>query len=67
MFQPKTGEKCGCRRGVERDNCPACEGTGQRVDFKAIRQHIHEFEIGKSGKVETCYCGRFLISSSRII
>lgn len=28
---------CSCRRGIERDNCPACEGTGQRIDFAAIR------------------------------
>ena len=32
-----TGEACSCRRGIERDNCPACEGTGRRIDFKAIR------------------------------
>lgn len=24
-------------RGIERDNCSACEGTGQRIDFAAIR------------------------------
>ena len=36
-YQPKTGQPCGCRRGQERDNCPACEGTGQRIDFAAIR------------------------------
>lgn len=35
--QPKTGEKCGCRRGVQRDNCPNCEGTGYVIDFHAIR------------------------------
>ena len=38
MFQPKTGERCNCRRGVQRDNCPECEGTGMRIDFKAIRE-----------------------------
>lgn len=37
QYQPKTGQACSCRRGQERDNCPACEGTGQRVDFAAIR------------------------------
>lgn len=37
-YQPKTGEPCTCRRGVQRDNCPACEGTGQRIDFAKIRQ-----------------------------
>ena len=36
-YQPKTGAACGCRRGVERDNCPNCEGTGQVIDFAAIR------------------------------
>ena len=36
-YQPKTGQPCSCRRGVQRDNCPACEGTGQRIDFAAIR------------------------------
>jgi hypothetical protein len=36
-YQPKTGEKCHCRPGIARDNCPACEGTGWKVDFRAIR------------------------------
>ena len=36
-YQPKTGAKCGCRRGIQRDNCANCEGTGQVVDFAAIR------------------------------
>ena len=36
-YQPKTGEPCGCRPGVYRDNCPSCEGTGWRIDFAAIR------------------------------
>ena len=26
---------CSCRRGRERDNCPQCEGTGNRIDFRA--------------------------------
>lgn len=37
-YQPKTGARCGCRPGVQRDNCPACEGTGWRIDFAAIRR-----------------------------
>lgn len=37
-YQPKTGAKCSCRRGIERDNCPQCEGTGWRIDFRAIRE-----------------------------
>ena len=36
-YQPKTGAACGCRRGVQRDNCPACEGTGRAINFRAIR------------------------------
>jgi len=28
---------CSCKRGQQRDNCPQCEGTGQRIDFAAIR------------------------------
>jgi hypothetical protein len=37
-YQPKTGERCTCRKGVARDNCPECEGTGWKIDFKAIRE-----------------------------
>lgn len=37
-WQPKTGAKCGCRRGVQRDNCSNCEGTGYVIDFKRIRE-----------------------------
>jgi hypothetical protein len=36
-YQPKTGAKCSCRPGVQRDNCPTCEGTGWVIDFRAIR------------------------------
>ena len=36
-YQPKTGAPCTCRKGVQRDNCPECEGTGQRIDFAAVR------------------------------
>lgn len=37
-YQPKTGAQCSCRPGIQRDNCPRCEGTGMVVDFKAIRE-----------------------------
>ena len=37
MYQPKTGQKCSCKRGIQRDNCPRCEGTGWMIDFAAIR------------------------------
>ena len=36
-YQPKTGAKCTCRHGVERDNCATCEGTGMVIDFARIR------------------------------
>lgn len=36
-YQPKTGARCSCRPGVQRDNCSACEGTGHCIDFKRIR------------------------------
>ncbi len=36
-YQPKTGQPCSCKPGQQRDNCPQCEGTGQRIDFAAIR------------------------------
>jgi len=37
-YTPKTGQKCHCKKGIERDNCPSCEGSGQVIDFKAIHQ-----------------------------
>ena len=37
MYQPKTGNKCYCKKGVQRDNCAQCEGTGLQIDFRAIR------------------------------
>jgi len=37
-LQPKTGQKCTCKRGEQRDNCPQCEGTGWVIDFRAIRE-----------------------------
>lgn len=36
--QPKTGAKCSCKPGQERDNCPQCEATGWVIDFRAIRE-----------------------------
>ena len=38
VYQPKTGERCHCRPGMERDNCPDCEGTSWKIDFKKIRE-----------------------------
>ena len=41
-YQPKTGARCSCRPGQQRDNCPNCEGTGMVVDFAAIRARRSE-------------------------
>jgi hypothetical protein len=38
-YSPKTGEKCSCKPGIERDNCPSCEGSGWKLDFAKIHQH----------------------------
>lgn len=37
-YSPKTGARCSCRPGVQRDNCPRCEGTGWVIDFKKIHE-----------------------------
>lgn len=42
MYQPKTGVKCTCKRGIARDNCATCEGTGWVVDFAAIHRRRNE-------------------------
>ena len=31
---PMTGTACHCKPGLHRDNCPDCEGTGRRIDWK---------------------------------
>lgn len=48
-YQPKTGEKCSCKPGIERDNCPSCEGTGMKIDFKKIR--ARNVKPTKEGKI----------------
>jgi hypothetical protein len=58
MYQPKTGEKCYCRKGTQRDNCITCEGTGMRIDFKKIRNHC------KDGR---CKCLNFKLNGTPII
>ena len=45
MYQPKTGQRCSCKRGIQRDNCPSCEGTGWVIDFAAIRSHNHKVAL----------------------
>lgn len=36
-YQPRIGQRCACRPGVQRDNCPTCEGTGWVIDFQKLR------------------------------
>ncbi len=50
-YQPKTGARCSCKPGVQRDNCPQCEGTGWRIDFKLIREVVRE-ELKNAGLVK---------------
>jgi len=45
-YQPKTGEPCSCRPGQQRENCPQCEGTGQKIDFAAIRNRNKTAQSG---------------------
>ena len=61
-YQPKTGEKCHCKPGVHRDNCPDCEGTGKKIDFKKIRQASKDKAAGIQSFAEGahkagCQCG----------
>jgi len=48
-YQPKTGARCSCRRGLERDNCPSCEGTGWVIDFRAVRAQKAQGAPGGEG------------------
>lgn len=44
---------CSCRPGQSRDNCPLCEGTGQRIDFAA-----HRTEMKKRMRMKKEYVAR---------
>jgi hypothetical protein len=58
-YQPKTGEECFCRRGIERDNCPTCEGTGMVIDFARVRKATADAAIRESyscGDSPRCPC-----------
>lgn len=53
-YQPKTGARCTCKRGIARDNCPTCEGTGMVIDFAAIHARKPKPRVCKGcGKPET--------------
>lgn len=67
-YQPKTGAKCGCKRGIERDNCSTCEGTGHVIDFKAIRNRrplvpifINRDPRGYQLKIDDAYAAGLVI------
>ena len=54
-YQPKTGAACACKPGAQRDNCPACEGTGQVINFAAI----HARKTSKHGTPDWADDARF--------
>lgn len=58
-YSPKTGARCSCRRGVARDNCPTCEGTGWVIDFRKIHEARAAREAG-----ERCSCAKPMPSES---
>jgi hypothetical protein len=31
---------CGCKRGIERDNCSNCEGTGIMIDWNTFHKKL---------------------------
>lgn len=45
---PLTGAPCHCRRGVERDNCPDCEGTGRAIDWRAYHAAREREKAGQA-------------------
>jgi hypothetical protein len=56
-YTPRTGEKCTCKPGIERDNCPRCEGSGWVIDFAAIharRKAREEAEQARKRETPTC-------------
>ena len=63
-YTPHTGAKCSCRRGVQRDNCSTCEGTGFVIDFRAIHDRRRREEearksVDDSRKNPSAYSGSY--------
>ena len=54
MNTPLTGQACGCRPGVARDNCPTCEGGGMVIDFRAI--HRRAVKTTQNPMIRLCEC-----------
>lgn len=49
--QPTTGSPCTCKQGQQRNNCTACEGTGNILNLKPLprkpyRVHLDEDAAG---------------------
>lgn len=59
MKMPTLGA-CHCRQGIERDNCPNCEGTGQAIDWAAF--HGQRFNVRRDApaKAPTGFADRVM-------
>jgi len=62
---PLTGSACGCKRRIERDNCPNCEGTGKAIDWRKF--HANK---GPTPQVEPTwaygfYTGRAVVTKNQ--
>ena len=44
MNPPYTGMACGCRKGLERDNCRDCEGSGKQIDWPKFHKMKLDYE-----------------------
>jgi hypothetical protein len=61
-YTPYTGARCSCKRGVERDNCPTCEGSGKVIDFAAIHAARRDKEEAAARMArDLCACGSGLM------
>jgi hypothetical protein len=48
-YRPKTGERCLHGKTIELCNCPICEGTGWKIDFRLIREKAESEAAIKAG------------------
>ena len=69
-YTPKTGARCSCKRGIQRDNCPTCEGTGMVIDFAAIHRRRNRealVRVIQHDRTENADAIRLATSDARII